>query len=297
MKGSEMLDSILIVMLTMMLLGVVPRWPQGRIRRYCPNGGLGVIVLAVVTHLSSLCPAASISLSLVNPGADIISSGAQMSVEVRATYDVPLVAVQFMLTASGDAEAIVVGRSADPVAPAGLLTYISATSQEPFNDDLSYDLKAASQMEVLLDLEYGDQSGGPMDGMPVGQNLLIETLSIRLTGAGPITLSLAAPSAALTQGTPDGQYFNDAHIELGAGTVVVNVRPAPADVDGDGDVDQSDFGYLQRCYTGSDPGSPVGGICVGFDYDADGDVDNEDWLVFEECTSGPGIPADPNCVN
>jgi len=46
-----MLGTILIVILILMLLGAVPRWPHSRDWGYAPSGGLGLVVLILVILL------------------------------------------------------------------------------------------------------------------------------------------------------------------------------------------------------------------------------------------------------
>jgi len=43
-----MLGTILIVVLILMLLGAIPRWPHSREWGYAPSGSLGTILLIVV---------------------------------------------------------------------------------------------------------------------------------------------------------------------------------------------------------------------------------------------------------
>lgn len=43
-----MLSTIVIVVLVLMLLGAVPRWPHSRSWGYFPSGGLGMILLILV---------------------------------------------------------------------------------------------------------------------------------------------------------------------------------------------------------------------------------------------------------
>ena len=43
-----MLGTILIVLLILMLLGSVPRWPHSRNWGYYPSGGLGLVLLILV---------------------------------------------------------------------------------------------------------------------------------------------------------------------------------------------------------------------------------------------------------
>ena len=43
-----MLGTILLVVLILMLLGAIPRWPHSRNWGYAPSGGLGTVLLIVV---------------------------------------------------------------------------------------------------------------------------------------------------------------------------------------------------------------------------------------------------------
>lgn len=46
-----MLSTVLIVILILMLLGAVPRWPHSRNWGYYPSGGLGLILLVLIILL------------------------------------------------------------------------------------------------------------------------------------------------------------------------------------------------------------------------------------------------------
>ena len=46
-----MLGLILIVILILMLVGAMPRWPHSRNWGYYPSGGLGVVLLVVIILL------------------------------------------------------------------------------------------------------------------------------------------------------------------------------------------------------------------------------------------------------
>ncbi|MDM8005952.1 MAG: thrombospondin type 3 repeat-containing protein [Phycisphaerae bacterium] len=72
--------------------------------------------------------------------------------------------------------------------------------------------------------------------------------------------------------------------------------PTPkADYDQDGDVDQTDFGFFQRCMSGT--GVPQDDLnCADGRLDYDSDVDAYDVLLFTGCLSGPDVAADPNCL-
>jgi hypothetical protein len=46
-----MLSTVLIVILILMVLGAVPRWPHSRNWGYYPSGGLGLVALVVIILL------------------------------------------------------------------------------------------------------------------------------------------------------------------------------------------------------------------------------------------------------
>ncbi len=46
-----MLGTILLVILILMLLGAVPRWPHSKNWGYGPSGGLGVVLVIVIVLL------------------------------------------------------------------------------------------------------------------------------------------------------------------------------------------------------------------------------------------------------
>ena len=46
-----MLRTILIVILILMLLGAIPRWPHSRNWGYYPSGGLGLVLLILIILL------------------------------------------------------------------------------------------------------------------------------------------------------------------------------------------------------------------------------------------------------
>lgn len=72
------------------------------------------------------------------------------------------------------------------------------------------------------------------------------------------------------------------------------LTPVAPDFDGDGDVDQEDFAFLQRCYSG--PGKQqVKSDCWPALLDSDDDIDQADLAVFQKCFTGPAIPATANC--
>jgi hypothetical protein len=46
-----MLGTILLIVLILMLLGAVPRWPHSRNWGYGPSGGVGLLVVVVIVLL------------------------------------------------------------------------------------------------------------------------------------------------------------------------------------------------------------------------------------------------------
>jgi len=119
-------------------------------------------------------------------------TGTEITIEIRASLDgADLHGCAYTLTASGTAEAYLVGRDADPTAANGL-TYISRTSYQPlFDNNLPIDL-AAGTSEVLMDM-----SGS---GVPAGPDVLLETLTVLVTGTGDLTLTLSDASASTMDG-------------------------------------------------------------------------------------------------
>ncbi len=69
------------------------------------------------------------------------------------------------------------------------------------------------------------------------------------------------------------------------------VQVAPGDFDSDGDVDLDDFGYLQRCYSGSGVAPATG--CEAANLDGDNDVDQTDFDMLKTCFGGADRP--PGC--
>jgi arylsulfatase A-like enzyme len=64
---------------------------------------------------------------------------------------------------------------------------------------------------------------------------------------------------------------------------------AKGDFDNDGDVDQEDFGVIQQCYSGPQPGYPEG--CQSADFNGDSFVDTWDSNEFLSCMSRPNQPS------
>ena len=70
--------------------------------------------------------------------------------------------------------------------------------------------------------------------------------------------------------------------------------PRYPDLDADGDVDQSDFGQMQVCLTGSY--AWVGPECEYTDFDEDGHVDQYDVETLMNCMAGANVPAGQACT-
>jgi hypothetical protein len=77
---------------------------------------------------------------------------------------------------------------------------------------------------------------------------------------------------------------------------ICDCGPLGMDIDEDGDVDQEDFGIFQVCYDPLALELPAHSPCQCFDLDYSGAVDLNDFGLLQRCLSGPGIPADPTCL-
>jgi N-acetylmuramoyl-L-alanine amidase len=77
--------------------------------------------------------------------------------------------------------------------------------------------------------------------------------------------------------------------------IAVTYTAAPADFDSDLDVDMEDFGYFQKCITGTNV-AQTDSACAKAKMDNDDDVDADDFAIFQACFSGPGIEANVNCA-
>ena len=96
--------------------------------------------------------------------------------------------------------------------------------------------------------------------------------------------------------TPLTRYFYSAfaHNSLPAYAPAVSVSVltlSTLDFDQDGDIDQSDFAFMQRCFSGD--AMPYAAGCGPADADGDGDVDTADLNLLLPCMSGAHQP--PGC--
>lgn len=255
------------------------------------NRGAGVLsaigFALVVAAAAVTSDGATIAYSLVNPGSDTVAPGVPFDLEIRASFDTPLVATDYRLRASGDATATLIARSQDPTGPVGL-TYVSQTSQDPFENGLPFDLSATTLKEVAYDADFGGDPGGSTDGVPPSApgDVVLDTLTIVAAGTGSLTITMSSAKAATTSGAPDGVMFDTVTIDNPV--VELTIGSLPGDMDGDGDVDFVDLAEFAGCLSG--PLVPAPG-----DGDADGDVDLNDFTAWEPCLSGPDVVPTPGC--
>lgn len=200
------------------------------------------LALTITACLSQAAVAqTTISLGLSNQGSAAVEAGAVIAIEVRATLNASLVAVSYKLNAAGPtASATLIGRDSDPMDVAGF-AYISRTSQEqPFDNNLPHQFEGQGPIsEVFLDLLANP------DGIPAGTDVLVQTIHIRPSGMGTLTITITDPAAATTTGAPDGVMFTSATIDPTLAAVTLQVYPPldceshpppdPAHPDSDGD--------------------------------------------------------------
>jgi len=233
---------------------------------------LGLLAAAALPAMGQ----SAVSFSLSPTGATAVPSGAQVTLDVVATFDTRLSAAAFTLGSTGSSNALLVGRSANPTGPNGL-SYVSVLSQDPFNSGLPVSLSTSPQTEVLFDNDFGGAPGSAADGLPPGNNVLLETLTLRLNGTGTATISLSDVSAAHTTGPPSGSLFDSAGI--GVPEVMYTVTAACGDANDDGAVNLLDWGILQACFTGEDVVN-TDPDCEDLLCDEDDDIDLDDYSAF-----------------
>jgi len=246
-----------------------------------PTYRLGLVLVLILGAMTIMARAASISVSLVNPGSGTVTTGTPVGLEVRATFDTRLSAVAFQLDATGPAEASITDRSLNPTGSNGL-TYVSLSSQMPFASGLPHDIKASPILEVAYDNDFGAAPGSALDGLAPGAGVLVEQITIVPTGLGTVDVTLSNLSAAHTTAAPDGSLFEVADVAIP--TVQLTVTSL-GDADMDGDVDLIDFAMFPACMTGPDNG-PVSIGCEVFDFNADDDVDHDDFAGFQLAFTG-----------
>jgi hypothetical protein len=258
--------------------------------------GLIVITLAIALLGARSAPAASVTYSLTNPGPSSIEAGSPAVLEIKATFDAPLVCADVTLTASGTAIGTMTDRSAKPAAPSGL-SYLSRTTQSPvFEDNLPYPLSGQGPFrEILLDVIPASSGVAP------GTDVLLETIEITPSGVGPLTISLSEPSGATTAGAPDGAMFATATVDPARASVTLDVfpqldcstNPPPdpnhPDTDGDGVPDVCDVCPGQDDLLDSDLDEVPDG-CDNCPQIANADQTNSDSDTFgDSCDNCPTV--------
>ena len=120
---------------------------------------------------------------------------------------------------------------------------------------------------------------------------LLTVVSMVIGACGATTAPTVAPTAVVAQPTavPATKVPPTA------------VPPAPialtqfvGDIDGDNDIDAVDFGFLQRCWSGSGAAQRTPG-CELARLDGDLDVDLNDLSRLISCSNGPRISPPDNC--
>jgi len=231
------------------------------------------------------------SISLATPGPTQASVGQPVQIEIRATFDFLLTGIRLNLTQSGDAQAAITERTANPNEANGL-TYISSTRQEPFDSALPHDFRGSPIVEVLVDLNCSGQPGSPSDGLAPGEDVLIEMIEVSPLKSGLLTISVSDAEVVSTQQNPNGLLFGV--VSLDQASLTIQVVPTAGDFDGDGDVDDSDVDAFISCDSG--PAVTLTPGCEHKDLDQDMDVDQSDFGIFQRCYSGENNPADPGCA-
>jgi predicted aspartyl protease len=125
-----------------------------------------------------------------------------------------------------------------------------------------------TQVPVVL-LDVASPEGGTLDGI-IGMNLLLN-YNFVLRGGG---------------------MFNQPDPTLELALIIPDA--IDVDFDNDGDVDQADFAFLQRCYTGPDLVQDDS-LCAPALLDSDDDVDMQDLELFNGCATAPEIQAAADC--
>lgn len=265
----------------------IPDRPSARLR---PRGKLrcgSVVALACILAAAAATgsAASSITYSLTYVGPAEVAPHTIVTIEIRATFDTPLAASAFTISASGDAMAEVVARSASPFAPNGL-SYISATSQIPFEPNLPHNLVAAPLREVLLDVNYDGIPGGATDGVPPGADILIETIDVEIVGPGDVAITLSDAQAAHTADSASGTSFSAVDVAGGASTVVISVQPSPlGDLNCDEVVSAGDIGPFVTALLDPSAYESQYSECdrLNGDIDENGELDGRDIDDFVRC--------------
>ena len=162
----------------------------------------------------------AVSFALVAPNGASGVAGQPFVVELRASFNALLAAAAVRVLASGTAGAILTGRSADPVGESGLV-FLSATSQQPYENGLPSSLEGAGSLEVLL-----GRGTWPFDGVGSGEEVLLERLQITPTTRGELTISLGTVAAVTSRWARDGAPFEVVSVDPWRSSVTAQVEGA-----------------------------------------------------------------------
>lgn len=146
---------------------------------------------AAVIAIGAPASASTAVFKLVNPGPGTVAACSTLTLEIRATFDTVMTAAKFQIAASQDGRATIVDRTV-----AAGLSYISTDPANPFISELPRPLGTPPVKEVLLGIEKAYTPGDPEDGLQPGTDVLIETLTMEVSGEGPLTFTITSPGAA-----------------------------------------------------------------------------------------------------
>jgi hypothetical protein len=238
------------------------------------------LAFLVATNSATHASTATYKLVITEPGR--VCACSTIVLEVRARLDTAMVATSFDLTASEDGRATIIAQEL-----ATGLSYVSTDHENPFVPKLPRPLHISPETEMLLSIDMPLNPGSPEDGLPPGDDVLIERLTIRVIGEGPLVVAITNPDAAETQSNPNGSVFTSVTVDPTGDHVSLPVGPSdiPGDVNADCLVNKNDLLLFEACASG--PGIPAGAGCGGYDTNSDGDVDQTDFAVFQALLTGP----------
>lgn len=236
-----------------------------------------------VFALFSAAYADTLTLRPVRTTPLVVPVNGTITLEIRADFDAPLTALQFNVATSGTGAVSATARSANPQQPGGL-TYLSRLSQAPFQSGLPHNLKIAPLREVFFDADFDGAPGGATDGLPIGNSVLIETLTLRADQPGEVHITLTDLEAVTTSGHPDGMHFTTTTLDPQQTEITILIgNVSMGDANADGKVDLNDHAQFADCMTApcpmsgcANPQYSTQNACGIFDSDQDGDVDLED---------------------
>jgi len=243
------------------------------------------IALSTVLRVAVAEPT-SIALWLERPDNESVSVGAQFRIDVRATFDAPLVALEYDLIATGSAGLSVLSRTMWENDGAAL-QFLSSDPQRPFEGSIPQCLTENLIREVAFDAQFDATPGGVTDGLDPGEGVLLATLTLVAHCPGTATIHLSSADAATSFDAPDGRLFDMVDVDPANSSVTMTFSGAasPADVDCDGDVDLLDVVRYVDCLIG--PNENISDeSCNVFDTDGDSDVDLADAAALQRFFSG-----------